>query len=77
MTWGLPFHSDRLRGLPSRSASVMSGRRSGIADAGGDGGPDAIGAFRDGSELALRNQIAEQLRRYFDDYRAYQRRQTA
>ena len=37
----------------------------------------AIGAFRDGSELALRNQIAEQLRRYFDDYRAYQRRQTA
>ena len=33
MTCGRPFHSERLRGLPSRSASVTSGRRSGMTAA--------------------------------------------
>ena len=30
----------------------------------------AIGAFRDGSENELRDQIGERLRRYLDNYRA-------
>ena len=37
----------------------------------------AIGAFRDGSEVALRDEIAERLRRYLDDYRSVHMRRTA
>jgi hypothetical protein len=37
----------------------------------------AIGTFRDGSEVALRDQIGEHLRRYFDEYRSVHRLHTA
>lgn len=37
----------------------------------------AIGAFRDGSEIALRDEIAERLRMYLDDYRSVHMRRTA
>jgi hypothetical protein len=37
----------------------------------------AIGAFRDGSEVALRDQIGERLRHYLDDYRSVHMPRTA
>jgi hypothetical protein len=37
----------------------------------------AIGAFRDGSEIELRDEIGEHLRRYFDEYRSVLRRRSA
>jgi hypothetical protein len=37
----------------------------------------AIGAFRTGSEVALRDQIGERLREYLDDYRSVHVRRSA
>lgn len=37
----------------------------------------AIGAFRDGSEAALRDDIGERLRQYLDDYRSFHMPRTA
>ncbi len=37
----------------------------------------AIGAFRDGSEVELRDEIGERLRQYLDDYRSVHMRRTA
>ena len=37
----------------------------------------AIGAFRDGSEVALRDEIGDRLRQYLDDYRSVHMRRTA
>jgi hypothetical protein len=37
----------------------------------------AIGAFRDRSEVALRDEISERLRRYLENYRAVHMRRTA
>ena len=37
----------------------------------------AIGAFRNGSEAELRNEIGERLRRYLDGYRSVHMRRTA
>jgi hypothetical protein len=44
-----------------------------------DGSPSepcqfSIGTLRDGSEVALRDELGEHLRRYYDDYRYHVRR---
>jgi len=37
----------------------------------------AIGAFRDGSEVALRDEIGKRLRQYLDDHHSIHMRRTA